>query len=68
MSSTTAWTCHYNAELDDDDHCKTAECAESFIALINAITGMSRSAWTEFSTLCVWNQAFSQQKILPPKS
>ena len=39
MSSSTAWTCHYNADLDDDDHCKTAECAESFIALLNAIIG-----------------------------
>lgn len=39
MSSPTAWSCHYNPELEDDDLCKTAECAESFIALLNAITG-----------------------------
>ncbi|XP_067942264.1 RAD50-interacting protein 1-like [Watersipora subatra] len=38
MTSSGAWTCQYNSELDDDDHAKTAECAESFIALLNAIT------------------------------
>lgn len=39
-SSATAWSSQYNADLEDDDHCKAAECAESFIALLNAITGM----------------------------
>lgn len=38
--SPTAWLSQYNADLDDDDEYKAAECAESFITLLNAITGI----------------------------
>lgn len=51
MESTTAWTCHYKsaADLDEDsdwDQSKIAECAESFVTLLSAITGIQITSAT----------------------
>lgn len=41
MESATAWVCHYKSDLDDSDgdQNKVAECAESFVTLLSAVTG-----------------------------
>lgn len=42
MESSMAWVCHYESDLDesDGDQSKIAECAESFVTLLSAITGI----------------------------
>lgn len=49
--SATAWVSQFNADLDDDDDYKAAECAESFITLLTAITG--NKYIVIYSFLCV---------------
>ena len=41
--SPTAWETQYNSELDEEGQSKAPECAENFITLLLAITGL---CWT----------------------